>query len=61
MQGFDQLTSSNITGPERQTFNQNVDTIYKDAGRSIEIKSESGIIKVERKDLPGIYSIIFFI
>ena len=51
--GHDQLTNSACSGPEKITIGQNVDSIFKNTDKEINIVSDHGKVTLYRKDLPG--------
>ena len=51
--GHDQLTNSSCSGPEKITIGQNVDSIFKNTDKEINIISDLGKVTLYRKDLPG--------
>lgn len=51
--GFDQLTSSPVVAPNAIRFNENVDTIYREAENMIKIESDGGCVQLERKNMTG--------
>jgi len=51
--GHDQLTNSACSGPEKITIGQNVDSIFKNTDKEINIISDHGKVTLYRKDLPG--------
>jgi len=52
--GWDQLTTTDITGSDVISFEKNVDTIYKNTEKQITISSDLGSLVLHRKDLPDV-------
>jgi len=52
--GHDQLTNSACSGPEKITIGQNVDSIFKNTDKEINIVSDHGKVTLYRKDLPDV-------
>jgi len=52
--GHDQLTNSACSGPEKITIDQNVDSIFKNTDKEINIVSDHGKVTLYRKDLPDV-------
>lgn len=52
--GYDQLTNSNIIGPENIEIKENVDSIFKKTEKEITILSDLGKLKISRKNLPDV-------